>query len=83
MIGRFLWVSGVCVHMFASTQAYSEKLVRLPTFFKCLQKSEMLHVTPSEAPPMVRNLMCNTRDTQIVTAKQMQTSCALSDDISH
>jgi len=79
----FLCVCGVRVHTCASTQAYSEKLVRLPTFFNCLQKSEMLHVTPSQAPPMVRNLMCNTRDTQIVTAKHMQRLhvCALSYDM--
>ena len=59
--------------MCASTQVYSEKLVRLPTFFNCLQKNEMLHVTPSEAPPMVRNIVCNMINTvtqiQIVTKK--------------
>jgi predicted O-linked N-acetylglucosamine transferase (SPINDLY family) len=41
-----------------STQVYSEKLVRLPTFFNCLQKSEMLDVSPGQAPPMAAKGFC-------------------------
>eukprot|EP00802_Teleaulax_amphioxeia_P007341 Tamp_07347.p1 GENE.Tamp_07347~~Tamp_07347.p1 ORF type:complete len:650 (+),score=103.81 Tamp_07347:73-1950(+) len=48
---------GIC-DPFDSTQAYSEKLVRLPTFFNCLQKTEMIHVAPNEAPPMIAREYC-------------------------
>ena len=47
----------LCVDTRHSTQAYSEKLVRLPTFFNCLQKTEMKKVAPGEAPPMVRDVI--------------------------
>ena len=43
---------GVCDHR-ESTQIYSEKLVRLPTFFHCLAKQEILTVPVGEAPPCV------------------------------
>lgn len=41
-----------------STQMYSEQLVRLPTFFNCLQRPRMLNVTPRETPPMLAKGFC-------------------------
>jgi predicted O-linked N-acetylglucosamine transferase (SPINDLY family) len=37
---------------------YTENLVRLPTFFNCLQKSEMRHIAPGGAPPIIRKGFC-------------------------
>ena len=36
-----------------STQEYSERLVRLPTFFNSLAKQEILNAPVAPAPPMV------------------------------
>mmetsp|Transcript_42613 Transcript_42613/g.66747 ORF Transcript_42613/g.66747 Transcript_42613/m.66747 type:complete len:412 (+) Transcript_42613:235-1470(+) len=38
-----------------STQIYSEKLVRLPTFFLCLPRPQLAQVSVGAAPPVVAN----------------------------
>jgi len=41
-----------------STQIFSERLVRLPTFFNCIQRPKMLSVTPRDVPPMLAKGFC-------------------------
>jgi protein O-GlcNAc transferase len=48
----YRFTDAICDHP-ESTQEYSEKLVRLPTFFNSLSKQELLNVPVGPAPPML------------------------------